>query len=123
MLKTKIRFQFYTSHAYVNDIKENIIVYHKMSLNSAFSSDSASAFLSDADPKARISGSVSGTVNFSFGGSRPSSKSTYMSNGYRMNSNGYLANPTRSAQIAANNAGALTRSEAASMGLPLGGRR
>lgn len=74
-----------------------------------------------ADAKARISGSVSGTVNFSFG--RPSAKSTYMSNGYRMNSNGYLANPTRSAQIAANNAGALTRAEASRMGPPLGGRR
>ena len=75
-----------------------------------------------ASPKARISGSVSGTVNFS-AGRRPAAKSTYQSNGYTMNSNGYLANPTRSAQIAANNAGALTRSEAASMGLPLGGRR
>lgn len=74
-----------------------------------------------ADAKARISGSVTGTVNFSFG--RPSAKSTYMSNGYRMNSNGYLANPTRAAQIAANNAGALTRAEASRMGLPLGGRR
>lgn len=94
-----------------------------MSLNSDFSSASALAMFSDADSKARISGSVSGTVNFSFGGARPSSKSTYMSNGYRMNSNGYLANPSRSAQIAANNAGALTRAEAASMGLPLGGRR
>jgi hypothetical protein len=40
-----------------------------------------------------------------------------------MNSNGYLANPTRAAQQAANNAGALTRSEAARMGLSLGGRR
>jgi hypothetical protein len=87
-----------------------------MTLTPDFSSASAAA-----DAKARISGSVSGTVNFSFG--RPSAKSTYMSNGYRMNSNGYLANPTRAAQIAANNAGALTRSEAASMGLPLGGRR
>jgi len=121
MLKTKIRFQFYANHADETDIKENIIVYHKMSLNSAFSSDSASASFSDADPKARISGSVSGTVNFSFG--RPSAKSTYMSNGYRMNSNGYLANPTRAAQVAANNAGALTRAEASRMGLPLGGRR
>jgi hypothetical protein len=74
-----------------------------------------------ADAKARISGSVTGTVNFSFG--RPSAKSTYMSNGYRMNSNGYLANPTRAAQVAANNAGALTRAEASRMGLPLGGRR
>ena len=92
-----------------------------MSLKSA----PASPSFSDAYSKARISGSVSGsgTANFSFGGSRPSPKSTYMSNGFRMNSNGYLANPTRSAQIAANNAGALTRTEAASMGLPLGGRR
>lgn len=47
----------------------------------------------------------------------------YVSNGYVMNNNGYLANPSHSAQIAANNAGALTRSEAASMGLALGGRR
>ena len=47
----------------------------------------------------------------------------YVSNGYTMNNNGYLANPTHSAQVAANNAGALTRAEAASMGLPLGGRR
>jgi len=86
-----------------------------MSLNSAFSSADS------ADAKARISGSVTGTVNFSFG--RPSAKSTYMSNGHRMNSNGYLANPTRAAQIAANNAGALTRAEASRMGLPLGGRR
>ena len=47
----------------------------------------------------------------------------YVSNGYTMNNNGHLANPTHSAQVAANNAGALTRAEAASMGLPLGGRR
>ena len=47
----------------------------------------------------------------------------YVSNGYTMNNNGYLANPTHSAQVAANNAGALTRAEASSMGLPLGGRR
>jgi len=52
----------------------------------------------------------------------PSAKN-YVSNGYTMNNGGYLANPTHSAQVAANNAGALTRSEAASMGLPLGGRR
>ena len=50
-------------------------------------------------------------------------KNTYMSNGFRMNMNGTLANPTRSAQVAANNAGALTRHEASRMGLPLGGRR
>jgi hypothetical protein len=51
------------------------------------------------------------------------SAKNYVSNGYTMNNYGYLANPTRSAQVAANNAGALTRAEAASMGLPLGGRR
>ena len=48
------------------------------------------------------------------------SAKNYVSNGYTMNNHGYLANPTHSAQVAANNAGALTRSEAASMGL---GRR
>lgn len=53
---------------------------------------------------------------------KPSAKN-YVSNGYVMNNNGYLANPTHAAQVAANNAGALTRSEAASMGLSLGGRR
>jgi hypothetical protein len=91
-----------------------------MLLNSALPSASAAPVA--ASPKARISGSVTGTVNFSFGG-RPSAKATYMSNGYRMNSNGYLANPTRAAQVAANNAGALTSAEASRMGLPLGGRR
>ena len=61
-------------------------------------------------------------LNLSFLPKAPSAKN-YVSNGYTMNNNGYLANPTRSAQISANNAGALTRAEAASMGLPLGGRR
>ncbi len=73
--------------------------------------------------KVRVSGSVSGNLSFSAGGARPHAKATYQSNGYTMNSNGYLANPTHAAQVAANNAGALTRTEAASMGLPLGGRR
>ena len=90
-----------------------------MLLNSALPSASAASAV--APSKARISGSVTGTVNFAFG--RPSAKATYMSNGYRMNTNGYLANPTRAAQVAANNAGALTRTEATRMGLPLGGRR
>ena len=73
----------------------------------------------------RVSGSVSGNVSFSAGGARPSAKTpfTYQSNGYTMNASGYLAHPTHAAQVAANNAGALTRAEAASMGLPLGGRR
>ncbi len=86
-----------------------------MSLNSVSTSS--------ALDKVGVSGSVTGTVNFSFGGSRPSAKQTYVSNGYTMNANGYLANPSRSAQIAANNAGALTRAEASRMGMPLGGRR
>ncbi len=47
----------------------------------------------------------------------------YISNGHVMNNAGFLANPTHAAQVAANNAGALTRTEASSMGLPLGGRR
>ena len=47
----------------------------------------------------------------------------YVSNGYTMNNQGYLANPSRAAQVAANNAGALTQSEASRMGLPLSGRR
>ena len=47
----------------------------------------------------------------------------YVSNGYNMTNMGYLANPTRAAQVAANNAGALTGAEAARMGLPLGGRK
>jgi hypothetical protein len=73
----------------------------------------------------RVSGSVSGNLNFSAGGARPHAKApfTYQSNGYTMNASGYLAHPTHAAQVAANNAGALTRSEAASMGLPLAGRR
>jgi hypothetical protein len=68
-------------------------------------------------------------ANVSAGGSFSSSKSAvpraknYVSNGYTMNNQGYLANPSRAAQVAANNAGALTRAEASSMGLPLGGRR
>ncbi len=34
-----------------------------------------------------------------------------------MNNNGYLANPTHSAQVAARDAGALTNAEASRMGL------
>merc|ERR1719498_1732883 len=41
----------------------------------------------------------------------------YTVGGVRYNNNGYLANPSRSAQIAARNAGALTNREARSMGL------
>lgn len=65
--------------------------------------------------------SASGSISGSFKVSSPSAKN-YVSNGYAMNNNGYLAHPTHAAQVAANNAGALTRSEAARMGLSLGGR-
>lgn len=54
-------------------------------------------------------GGVASGVAYSYGG-----------NDYT--SGGYLANPSRDAQIEANNAGALTRAEAESMGLKMGGR-
>jgi len=54
--------------------------------------------------------------------SSPAAKN-YVSNGYNMTNMGYLANPTHAAQVAANNAGALTGAEASRMGLPLGGRK
>jgi hypothetical protein len=72
-----------------------------------------------------VSFNASGSVSGSFKIGSPVAKAangTYVSNGFTMNSSGYLANPTRSAQVAANNAGALTRNEASRMGLPLGGR-
>jgi hypothetical protein len=65
---------------------------------------------------------MSARGSFSSNGANPHAKN-YVSNGYTMNNMGYLANPTHAAQVAANNAGALTRAEASSMGLPLGGRR
>jgi len=73
-----------------------------------------------------VSFNASGSVSGSFKIGSPIAKAahgTYVSNGFTMNSSGYLANPTHSAQVAANNAGALTRNEASRMGLPLGGRR
>lgn len=70
-----------------------------------------------------FSASASGSIQFSTGKKSAPHAKSYVSNGYTMNSNGFLANPSHSAQIAANNAGALTRAEASSMGLPLGGRR
>ena len=67
--------------------------------------------------------SVSGCVKYGQpSGNAPSAKN-YVSNGYTMNNSGYLANPSRAAQVAANNAGALTSAEASRMGLPLGGRK
>ena len=59
--------------------------------------------------------------SFSSKSAAPSVKN-YVSNGYNMNNMGYLANPTHAAQVAANNAGALTHAEAARMGLPPGVR-
>ena len=69
-----------------------------------------------------LDANVSADGSFSSKSANPCAKN-YVSNGYVMNSGGYLANPTHAAQVAANNAGALTRAEAAGMGLPLGGRR
>jgi hypothetical protein len=65
--------------------------------------------------------SMSADGSFSSKSASPRAKN-YVSNGYNMNNGGYLANPTHAAQVAANNAGALTRAEAAGIGLPLGGR-
>ena len=50
---------------------------------------------------------------WSYGGSTPA----YSYGGNTYNSSGYLANPSRSAQIEARNAGALTNYEAGRMGL------
>ena len=69
-----------------------------------------------------VHANVSASGSFSSKCAVPRAKN-YVSNGYTMNNQGYLANPTHSAQVAANNAGALTRAEASSMGLPLSGRR
>lgn len=82
-----------------------------MSLNLSFSACGTASI-----PRPNVS--VSGCVKYG----QPSAKN-YVSNGYVMNNSGYLANPTRAAQVAANNAGALTRAEASRMGLPLGGRK
>lgn len=51
--------------------------------------------------------------NWSYGGSTPA----YSYGGNTYNSSGYLSNPSRSAQIEARNAGALTNYEAGRMGL------
>lgn len=85
-----------------------------MPLNLSFS---ASACGTASIPRPNIA--VSGCVKY---GNAPSAKN-YVSNGHVMNNSGYLANSSRSAQVAANNAGALTRAEASRMGLPLGGRK
>jgi hypothetical protein len=82
-----------------------------MSLNCSLRLPSGSAFSAGFTPKPK--------ATWSYGGSTPA----YSYGGNTFNSSGYLTNPSRSAQINANNAGALTRYEAQQMGLPLGGRR
>jgi len=59
-----------------------------------------------------------------FGGSANGTRGpTFQSGGHKISSNKrFLANPSRAAQHAANNAGALTRSEASAIGLQLAGR-
>ncbi len=57
--------------------------------------------------------SPSAKSTFSYGGSTPA----YSYGGNTYNSSGYLANPSRSAQIQARDAGALTNYEASRMGL------
>jgi len=54
-------------------------------------------------------------VHFSCGNASP--KSTWSYGGNTYNSSGYLANPSRDAQIRARNAGTLTNYEARRMGL------
>jgi len=77
--------------------------------------------ISCAKPNVRCS------LSFSHSSSSPSAKSTwsyggstpaYSYGGNTYNSSGYLANPSRSAQIQARDAGALTNYEARQMGLP-----
>ncbi len=76
----------------------------------------------DASARLPAFGNVKVSGSYSSNGRGPQAKG-YISNGYKMNNMGYLANPTRAAQVAANNAGALTHAEASRMGLPLGGRK
>jgi len=59
-----------------------------------------------------------------FGGSSNGTRGpTFQSSGHKISANtGFLANPSRAAQHAANNAGALTRNEATAIGLHLAGR-
>jgi hypothetical protein len=61
-----------------------------------------------------LSFSPSAKSTWSYGGSRPA----YSYGGNTFNSSGYLANPSRDAQIRARDAGALTNYEARQMGLP-----
>ena len=57
-------------------------------------------------------------ISTSFTFSSPMPKATYSYGGNTYNASGYLANPSRDAQIRARDAGALTNNEASRMGLP-----
>lgn len=72
----------------------------------------------------RISSSSRPGSGVPFGGSANGVRGpTFQSGGHQISSNtGLLANPSRAAQHAANNAGALTRSEAGAIGLNIAGR-
>lgn len=76
------------------------------------------------DPPYLLNLNMSSRPGVAFGGSSNGIRGpTYQSGGHTFSSNtGFLANPTRAAQHAANNAGALTRSEASAIGLHLAGR-
>jgi hypothetical protein len=112
------RFIYVLYYYTKNHIKVILNIYYKMHYTRSTSSPNFSA---SASGSTQFSGPVTRSRS-KLGFGAPSTKS-YVSNGFTMNSNGYLANPTRAAQQAANNAGALTRSEAARMGLSMGGRR
>ncbi len=82
-----------------------------MSLNCSLRLPNGSSFSAGYSPSPKST--------WSYGGSKP----VYTVGRNSFNSSGCLTNPSRSAQINANNAGALTRFEAQKMGLPLGGRK
>jgi hypothetical protein len=64
-------------------------------------------------PSVKPNAAPSAKATWSYGGSTPA----YSYGGNTYNSSGYLANPSRAAQIQARDAGALTNYEASRMGL------
>ena len=81
---------------------------------SCLSSPKPSVTLNFSRPSVKPHAAPSAKSTFSYGGSTPA----YSYGGNTYNSSGYLANPSRSAQIEARNSGALTNYEASRMGLP-----
>lgn len=75
--------------------------------------EKSASCLKPADTLNFCQSSPSAKATWSYGGSTPA----YSYGGNTYNSSGYLANPSRSAQIEARNAGALTNYEASRMGL------